>query len=948
MGENQSKPISNNNSSQKPLLGGLFSKQGSQRSPQYPTSHSLASNQSPDQQEQLSQDEVRKMRLARMEKQDYVPDRGAPKDIKSHPVSIEFGSNAYIIHINLEDLYQNTFHPTSLSRNPRLRLLQPAEKSDEIRLFTLDNMDEVIMKLLKSETYYPGGERLVFLSDLYGRLTAKDQEGLLAAEKLQGLREKIFSYLLDYLLNPSAPEDPRNIKDCSCSVYDALYTKFTSIDTDEFLHSFMNNLPGKHYDMILTPIFKRMIRDCSDTNISGRYNIQKATVLLQNLLQIAPKIAVFFFNHELFIPKSSNPTGLDYQKNTVFGAFLSFTIINNDSPSMQEYLETPGVLGSLPASMEAIRDKLHEPINAFHRLIEAIIKLDPTKYKRYILDWISGVLISNQAMQNQGETKLQHKFATHGWFCNFLVLLLKLCQKMLDDPSKYPTWLTKIELNYLFDKPLFEGESLLNGKSVPKKDFLDDSESKYSFLTELIFLTSNAWLLMRNVIQGFNLAVYQAQITYVSLTPEKLKDVRNLSSTEIEGLKPSHAYQFQLADPYLTKQLHKLLNFSALLILHSYDVKVQDLNDIPNLFEQLLKNEQAQSDKRGGLPTYWLHNLARYLEVYTTNDRKNFFENFGNLDIVMNLLLTRLIKQDWASLPFQKKLSLGVFCKLLPLSDTLIQDGHLDLAYLFKNNPFLEKHITDALIGLFIETQLLNQENKRYERNLTRCGSFSVLNYIMGTVFAQDPKSSYVIQSLHGLFNNSAERYFEFMDTFMDDLVFLVDDLFSRIQERQVNPRAALNRGSRYQTLHGRFVEIILGNTDVTDNISSLVATLKEYCLFAVNVSKGCPEFFLNDLVRERFITSLNYCVRVFNSQESHVRIMEGTSQESTEESLLASLVRVYLNLYHRDEFIVGVKADEKNYKPEYFYQTQIRFEASGALNGFEKENLAEFLAYLN
>jgi len=930
MGENQSKPATSN---QKPLLGFM-----NKNSPPKKTSHSLSSSPSgysPAQQEQLSPEEVRRRRLAKMEKEEYVPERGLPKDIKSHPISLEFGANAYLIHMNLEDLYLNTFHSSSLSRNPRLRLLQPKDPSEEIRLYTLENMDKTIMAFLQSETYFPGGERLVFLSDLYGRLLSSDQSGLISPEKSQELQKKLVTCLMDYLLNPSAcspgmpTEDLRVISDCSCPIYDALYTKLSAVDTDGFFYKFIGLVPEEHYDAILTPIFKRMIRDSSQNTLSGRFDIQKAIALLSDLLQCDIKIAEFFFNHELFLPKTSKPTGLDFQKNTVFGSFLSFTIMNNETPSMHEALITKEMIRNLESSKQALREKIHDPLNSFHRLIEGMIKLNP-KYKKNILDWFYGALVANKSI-NGYFSGPNSKLVTFGWLTNFLVLLLKLCQKMLEDPKAYPNWLTKINLSYIYERPIFEGLNLINGKTIPKKD--PTQESKYTFLTELIFMTSHAWFLAKEAFVSLFEATGRVIVIYQQVDRNFTPD--SLSKEDLQALKIFVAGRTQLVDPYLTRQLHNLLNFQALLILHSYGAQVQDINDLPSIFEQCLNKEEGDNSQQGGVLNYWTDNIWSYFEKYLVGiEAAAFAEGYDHLELLMNFSLWIVANKKWSDTPLLFKLkAIDTLHKLLPRKRT--SGDEANFAFLFKDNIYYEKHLVDGLVDSFLQMKALHMSFEPFVPQRQRGFVLKIFNYLLQDVFATEASTCYVIKGLDKLFKNSTESYFEFMDTFIDDIVLVLDGISSRLQ----NKSQSLNTPAQNAYLAQK--------TD--DSLNSLLTSIGEYISFAMNLSKNYPEFVVNDLVRERFATSLNYCMKILNQEGMlDVKVMNTYGQESSLRPVLINLVKAYLNLSGNQEFMNNVKSDEKNYNSYYFNKTHVFCEEnSNLLTGIEKEQLSQLIASL-
>ncbi len=91
---------------------------------------------------------------------------GASKEkVRIHPVQAKYGSQAYRLHIFLEDILQFTIYSESVERNPELQLLENTK--DDI--FTEENLRDVIQDIIKCK-YPQNEEKIRFLSQVDHRL----------------------------------------------------------------------------------------------------------------------------------------------------------------------------------------------------------------------------------------------------------------------------------------------------------------------------------------------------------------------------------------------------------------------------------------------------------------------------------------------------------------------------------------------------------------------------------------------------------------------------------------------------------------------------------------------------------------------------------------------------------------------------------------------------------
>lgn len=507
---------------------------------------------------------------------------------------------------------------------------------------------------------------------------------------------------------------------------------------------------------------------------------------------------------------------------------------------------------------------------------------------------------------------------------------------MLEDPKKYPEWVTKIDLTYVFAKPLFENQLLLNGKSVPKRE-QEQEIKQFSFLTELIFMTSHAWLLLKDAYQILVEATRKVSVLMHATNSAKAD---SFTEDELGIFKTFYSGRVHLVDPFLTRQIHNLLNFNALLILHSFGVKIQDMSDLPSIFEQLGQQEEVSSSDQGGVLQYWAESIIGYITKFSYLESGAFTQGFDNLDIIMDFILCVIGNKKFASKMTMRVEAITALFHLLPRLDRKDHDQSFDL--LFKDNIYYQRNLVDALFNWFVDSKVLQSSFEAYKAQRERSFTFRILNHLLQVVFAADISTCYVTKSLEKFYKHSTDKYFQVMDIFMEDLISLTNVLCLALSKKGQIPTS----GSGLP-----MITFQLYNSKLDQGLSFFLFIVKQYLLFAENVSRACPELLLNDLVQERLASSLNYCLKSFNGDGVMVEVKaeEMIDMESNPEYLLASLVKIYLNLWNTEGFMKSVRSDEKNFNTYYFIQTQVFFEEGNrGLNGVDKERLSQLVASLD
>jgi len=842
----------------------------------------------------------------------------------NHPVLEKHNQEVYNIHSFFEDIFQFTFYPQSLARNPDLRLLPD---DDHFEVFTVEKFDDIVQKVLESTKYFSSDEKLIFLHNIYIRLLSSPLSDQIDQEKNKELRKIAMSYIISYLTSPEIfssdiqPENPLNIRDLSCSLYDMFYSQLLQFDQDDFIKEFIVNVGEEDFDPIFTPVLKRVLRDCNECSIETVKKLVKGLELIELLFTVDKRFIDFFFNHYLFIPKS-NLTGLTLQKLTIFGSALSITAFPEESNVLTLYFNDPMAnLRHAEPTQNMLRFRINEVIDIVHRILENVMRID-AKYKRNILDWFYCCISVNEAKQktfNMGAA-----VSSNGWFTNFVLLLTKFCHKLLEDVAKYPGWFKKIDVHYLKEKPIFNNVVLLNGKSnlyIPPSMGMDNEnknqESKYTFLTELVFLINHALFLQTKTIKSYT-DFYR-----------KLADAHRANPKSPETLQlyaRKNAYDIQLLDPELTIYIHRLLAFNALFIISLTGTKLDKVDEACHeifIASELLMIEKDENavDTNASLPAYWAENIQEYLTFIRYYDSKTLQKNPLIFEINMNFIVRVLGSKNWIKNPHLKAGCTQLLATLIPRPENK-GSATENFLFLFKDNPYFKQYLVPNLIRFFIEAEKTGSNNQFFDKFNYRHGCCMIINYLLKAVFPGD-QTSYVKDSLEKLANQDSDTYLQFIMLYLNDIIYLMDESFEKL--RKIKEYQDEVETPEFQALPYQEKHIRMANFEENKRlVQPFLALFYEYYGMIASITLVSRDFFLTDAIKDKFVTNLNHCLKQLNGKEAlNLKVKNMKEFNFDPKLVLESIINVYLNFADKEEFYDAVVRDERSYDIELFLRTK-------------------------
>jgi len=659
--------------------------------------------------------------------------------------------------------------------------------------------------------------------------------------------------------------------------------------------------------------------------------LTSAISLFETLIFTDKRIIEFFVNHPLYSLKGS-PTknGIYFQKLTIFGACLSLTALPHESPAAKQYCNEKIDIRRPEPTLKGLRDRIHGTIDSVHRIMEHMIKVDK-KYKKSVVDWLYEALELNDAKQKTHN--MGAMVATTGWFTNYLVLLFKFCQRPLDDIHKYPNWFPKIDVNYIGERAVFKDVSLLNGRG---NNYLQKAEGEFSFLTELIYMTTHALVLHKPANDQF--------LKYLRNVQKTADEHGQMSQPFMEAYKTKLGYDIQLLDPYLYNQTLKLLTFDALFTIHAFDVPIKALDDLDKIFEptQLIKGDDFNA--RATLPVYWAENIEEYLLFYRQVNPSLLTNNQLNFEILANFMLSIFSNPQWIMNPHVKGKCINFLGALLPREDEAASRGQRDenFSFIFKQNPFYERHLIFGLIHFFVEAE----KSGYYEKYNYRQSAAMIINYLLRTVFPYG-KSSYVAECLDRMAKENYDIYLRFIMLYLNDIIHFLDEVFKNLRDMRkyeddmdADGLASLNPQERNERQ---------GNYETNKRLCQVFSMyLKTFYQMGAAITRVSPDFFMTDEIKEKFIVNLNYILDGLNGENAtSLKVKNMKELEFDPKFLLETVVQIYLNFSDKEEFIKGVSQDERSFRIELFYKTAQIMDKYNILGPDDMERFQELIRKL-
>ena len=779
----------------------------------------------------------------------------------THPVYQKYGEQAYNLHAFIEHFLGTASCQASLNLNPQLKLQEKGNPPEDPFLWT----PQEFKRYLQKENIQQGSlkEQVKYLYEVFGRLSTHDydKKGILEKD-VTAFKEEVSNMIGD-CLSRSSPSEMQFLKK-NIFIFEAV----------------LPYIQENHLDAILNLILRDITYTCNKANLNNDKELLSEIALLENLLSKDKRVVKSFVNNKNYLPNLNDP---NFETNTIFGSFLSLTAFPEEFQIEALFQHHIKDMKSPRKIQNHLRKQISQPIDGVYRIMKIIMKADPA-YKKYITDWMYLFLEGYQARFKT------NSIANKGRFMNFLMLLLEFSQDPLKDPLK---WLSRVDIRYLQEKPIFEGMILFNG--FPNIHVLNPSEIPYSFFTELVFILSHALEQFLKLIELFD-----------KMTHQLLLDTDTRYLLKITNYNVRFGFEVHLDDSLLLERILKFLTFQTLYFLQSFDIPIADIQSVPQIFTLTKNLKKIDFESRPTLPINWINNILD-LTLYLKNaDRDMFVLQAYHSEILMDFPLSIISNSQWIETFNLKSKALSLMRALTLSKDDFPSEP---FASFYGFNPFYMENFLQSLLQLFIDVE------KNVIKHSVRTECCRLLSYIFREKHFADKNLS----GFNKLNKENPDLLLKFGMLYVADLSFLFDESLQRMGQ--------IKSFQSNQTGQNSYEAFLDGQSSLMVNLETVFSYLfvfQKYYEMGSWLTQFPVEFLLSSELRDLYTSNLNYTRHILlksfaTSSLNNQPIYQRNNENFHPMILLKFVLKIYLNLYRRNGFLESVVSDARSFDIKEF-----------------------------
>ena len=693
-----------------------------------------------------------------------------------------------------------------------------------------------------------------------------------------------------------------------------------------------------------TPIFDFVHKKIANSNL---INFEHAVIFsfLQTMASIK-YLAEALIRHST--PKSQTPGSV--YSDTLLGAIFCLSCLPKVNDGPYEFFDSPtkSVEDAVWTSLNCICDNLHQ-------LFLMLLKVS-TESKHNTMQWIADCLHSNadrgklhmfEEDQALGESRSSN--VSDGFMLNFSAVLLRLCQPFITVYNGVK--ILKIDPTYCAAKINNEEEAQqknchmhnLHSETclIPAEEGQTRPTSdSFNFITECYFMAQKSLDLgfricaeKVNVLYGELAKIQQAYNDAVATRGANHEVTEHIQERMQALMSRFLSLRAALIEPKTLDLLSKLhassANWLIQILLSNKDESSStcSLSDMKPL-EIPLPEEIPETLKC--VPEFILLNLTCYLSFIRRYNRKALEENgFGWLEPILSVIIIFMGSAKRISNPHLRAGLAESMEALLPnnndedmIATPTNSLGTIYREQLFKQHP-LKKLFIPSLLNVFVSIEMTGQNVQFQEKFNYRRPMYVIMDYLWLNEEHRDCFKSLALEAEKNMEAVTPPLFLRFVNLLINDAVFLLDEALSNMAQlktmqaaRESGEWAKLSFQERLQNesffhqagMHAKF-DNILGRWTIH--------TL-EY------LTSEITSIFLHPVMVDRVAAMLNYFLQhLVGPNKKNFKVKDKEEYKFKPDVFVMDICKIYVHLYHSDEFCLAVSQDGRSYNKDLFCQAE-------------------------
>eukprot|EP00347_Sterkiella_histriomuscorum_P007831 403347399 len=868
------------------------------------------------------------------------------------------------VHQFISDVFQITNDNSSATNKNKTFLY---EFCGEGRLFSLDNLDDILMSRLQKQK---DENKFVYLYQTYRKIENHlyVKEKIIEPAQVSDVKEQIVSFFNTCLILP----ETFNLKNETIQQPDNDGQGMGGQDMNQML---MQMLQGGGQGMPPGGLMAtEKLQSWQIFNFSQMQNnlweaFEKESIaadqefmeqLLSVMRESGDDYQIKLFFDTLFQKMHLNLNSIKIEKFRVAESQLEMIkLLFTYKEAQEAFVNNPlffrqghngktiqGIAKSQQSGISRMTDQVAEQLNNLHKQIYEVIQklLKNKECKDKVVSWLRHSISLNMEKQKM---YTQIPVASDGFILNLMSLLLLFCKPFTSKFAEYHSHFQKINCFYLIDDRFFIGGSKIEKLN---QDTVNQFIQNLSINPQFTGLTQepNQKSSLEDDIQEMNQSSGNTAINenYTLTQPNFITEVFFLAHQAV------HMMEKKLEQQY--EQLGKSINKAA---------KERDFNLYEEFMGQKLsidahligKNTLACFRSLFTFSGALFQSMSSGVSPYQLQDKK-VFEDIQNFQQMVLMLRQKLIENggsgfntplDIAVLPIHILTNLATLPRLFRQIEPESYYGKdVDLHIQVATNvhaivsPYLKNPHTKAemikFLAYLVPQSILHkdkesnpQQNQKREREDNLYKDIFFLNITLRELLIESIVHVYIDAERTGYYEKASFRFFarkERPGLFIEFCNFLINDmnnlLFEGLLElEEIRDYEELQSSGELMSLDQELRESMEAKYQENSRkakahfqLSNMVVKLLQ------KVTINVQEPFVSEELGERYANALNFCIDSLVSQKDLKLKVNNPDQYNFEpRALLINILMMYANMSEQESFLRHVVNDTRSYKDETF-----------------------------
>ncbi|KAK5679783.1 Ubiquitin conjugation factor E4 [Elasticomyces elasticus] len=633
---------------------------------------------------------------------------------------------------------------------------------------------------------------------------------------------------------------------------------------------------------------------------------------LRNLLRY-PKFAISITQSTMWAPPDIE--AVEIETKTLLGPFFRMSPMQLDVA--KSYFSAPKTRdrGYIANAQNACRVTLRTLQDELHRITDQIVRSGPAARSR-MLDWYALCVNKNHKKRAM---RVDYKIvSSDGFMVNVTNSLDQLCEPFMD--ARFGK-IEKIDVDYLRRSPRVDitEETKINADQKTADDFYAvEASGTTNFISDVFFLTVASHHYGTEAAQErhstLKKTVKRMEQDFVAFETEREKyasDPRYLArfEQEVTRYKTSidnnwsiiHATYGVLLDDLSQARSMQFMRYVIVWLL-----RLASRQDLPAKEQLKLPLPTEQPDVFSTLPEYFLEDIV-----------DNFKFIVGNIphiitpqqsEEIMQICVTFLRNSEYVKNPGVKSgLVTILFYGVQPFGNS----SRGLLGDLLIGSPFAQKHLLHALMKFYIEAESTGTHTQFYDKFNIRFEIFKVIQCIWSnTLYRENLEKEAKINT---------EFFVQFVNMIVNDVTFVLDESlssFAKIHELTNELRSAEFAAMNDEEKKER-TELLESEKGKAKSYMQLTReSMDTLILFTETLANA---FTMPEVV-SRLAAMLDYNLDIMvGDKRTNLRIENAAEYKFDPRALLQDIIKVFINLRRKQNFIQAIVHDGRSYKQHNF-----------------------------